>query len=453
MAVIFALIFTIVVGMVLAGLVIGRTSIVRRELQSAADAAALAGAYSIEQNGKPMNAPIWGPAQPIISKNTNLTMAAPAFRHQHRSNPPLSPIYENRVVVTVDLTGSFDTAQTWFQRMFTIRARAHAQVNEQVFSQDWPALTIILDASQSMSYPILAGTGRPAFDVMSDVLTSYAANTLPVRNGLVIFSTTVMRTVAPPTSNANNLTAISNAFLGIGPNGQTNTEGALRAARDQQEVVNTGRNVLLITDGEPTRSIPPECGPANDPCHFQAAEDESVILRNDADSALFTTEIRRTNYTTQTTTFLQNISGPKDSPGGDTAYVVPSVAGPLGIRNFLLTLTASVCAFGPLDPDAGAPPDGFRPRATTPDLLVWTPSGDLARQRVFAYIREGGGHEQAIQPVPDRDAATGEGFQLVVVPGRGHFIVLTLASCNVLGGHWARTLVVRWDDPQLVPAP
>ncbi len=424
-----ALTTTITLGIVIAGLVIGRLSFNRRELQNAADALALAGAFNLQQNGLPFQA---STPLPYLPDNTRLP-GAPFFTVIHRPT-------ENRAIVQVDINGIFDSEQTWFQRTFNVQVRSFAQVNEMVFGESWPALTIVIDASESMQLPILASNGQSAFQVLRNVVLAYASNTLPVRNGVVVFNNNVVSQAPPPVGKNNNLSAISTALNSASPQGRTNAFAALQRGRQQLQNLPGGRNMIFISDGEPTVGGP--CA-VNEPCHFTVANQEASRVRNDAQAAIFSVEIRRTNFTTQAEQLLTGIAGLPNTAGGDSSMSY-LVQGALGIVQFITGLTRSICAFGPLSPGPGAPPDTLRPRSTNGNL-----SGPP--RRVFAFIREPTGTEWSIPIVTNRDTipSTQQGFEYFT-DASGAYVILSLGTCNHLGENPDRRLVVRWDDAQLV---
>ncbi len=202
--------------------------------------------------------------------------------------------------------------------------------------------------------------------------------------------------------------------------------------------------MVFISDGEPT--LGGAC-PAQGTCHFEAGVQAASQLRNLAADgvALFTVEIRRSNYWSAATDFLQRIAGEPLSEGNNPAMAFQAQS-QLGIAQFITGLTRSICAFGPLTPRPGSGPDALRPRASNPD-----PMGNP--RRIFAFLREANGVETAIPAVQNRDLVPAQqGFEYMS-DASGAFVILTLASCNALGADATRRLVVRWDDAQLVPAP
>jgi Flp pilus assembly protein TadG len=448
----FAFMLPVLCCFVVAALVLSREALERRELQSAADALALAGTHSLEQNGTPFHR---APADPLPPKNARLKVTS-VFTVERR---PL----EHRALVRVDADTVFDSQQGWFpKRILPLKVTAWAQVNENVFGDKWPALLFAVDSSQSMNQPILGSSGTSAYTVITQLVQSYASNTLPVRNGVILFNRTVVAQSAPPPGNQNNLQGIQQAFVQAGtPRDLTDARGALDRARQHLTGMLGGRNVVFVSDGEPTAG---PCGPDQAVCHFQEAVQASNLLRNlvvEGDGihdgvALFTVEIRRSNYWSQVTDFLRAISGKPMSAGNDATMSFPAQS-MIGIQQFITGLTRSICMFGPLDPKLGDPTPAasrdpvaspLRGRPGNPDL-------NNGRRRVFAFLREPvpSEIEHPLPIVPNRDFVPNQqGFEYFVV-GQDAFVILTLASCNYLGADNGRRLIVRWDDPQLVLKP
>jgi len=424
----------IVLSMVIAAVVLGRKSVSRRELQSAADALALAAAYSVQQNGLPLRDI---PARPFGPRNSVLPQTI-AFKVLER------PEAEHRIMVRVNLVGQLDSQQAWFQRLFQIPVESHAQVNQQIFATSWPSFVVVLDASQDMGQPIVGGTAT-AYEVLKLVITQYAAYRLPVRNGLVIFNNTVVQAVPPPLQKENKaqLDLIKAALAKVTPNGQSNIRLALQRAGQLLQPMPPDRNVMLFSDGIPTLGGP--CAPRED-CHFHAAQTEGDSLRNTTQAALFSAEFRRSNFGTRGSDLMQAIAGMPGSAGNDPEmYFV--VQTPDSIMRLLIGVASGVCAFGPLDPGLGSGPDQFRLRGIPSDRDLTSP------QRVYVYIREGNGSETPVRMVPDRVTAFNQlGFEYVVDNGEA-FVVLTLEGCRYLGLDANREVIVRWDDAQLAPRP
>jgi len=434
-----AFLLPLLVGLALAVVVIGQHAYHARKLQNAADALALAAAYSLEERGLPYRAA--QDAVPLATANSELAV-------QSTFPAPVVQAARSLVEVPVELRASFDfgVATPLMNRVFPLRARARAQISTAVFGEIWPVVVAVLDASESMRYPILAANGHSAFQVMQAVLTTYAALTLPVRNGLVVFSDGVTHQAAPPASNTSNAAAVAAALSGAGPTGRTNAAAGLDAARAQVTGLRGGHNVILISDGEPT--LGESCVPDTE-CCFQAGYDASDRLRarNQGAAALFTVEIRRTNYAPQASGFLIRVSGQPGTAGGDSTmrYLAQSAA---GIDMFITGLTRAICAFGPIRPGAGAAADAWRPRPVAPDLMN-------PRQRIYTFIRETNGDDTAVPLLPDNDRdrhPTDPGFEYWHDAARGEdWIILTLATCQYLGLDGRRRVVVRWDDAQLIP--
>ena len=444
--------FPVLCGFSIASLVLSRQVLERREVQSAADAMALAAAHSLEQLGLDGNSQLYNEqvSRILAPRNARLAVDATFNVKLTAERRPQEP--EHRAFVRVDVAVTFDSRQSWpgYWRMLPIHATAYAQVNENVFGDKWPAMVMAIDASKSMSFPILGSATTPAFTIVQQAVIAYVSNTLPVRNGVVIFNDAVVRHEPPPAGNVNNLAAIQSAFTQAGaPTGLTNA----RAALDQVRVdltantqLDDGRNVVFISDGEPT--LGGAC-PAQAACHFTAGVQAATQLRDLADSgaALFTLEIRRSNYWTAVTDFMHQISGGPHTAGNDPTMSF-SAQNQIGITSFITGLTRSICAFGPLTPrPLTAGTDAFRLRPP-----VRNPGQDP--RRVFAFLREQNGQETPIPFVPNRDLVpTAPGFEYATNVDNESFVILTLASCNQLGADATRRLVVRWDEPQLIPPP
>lgn len=439
-ALVTALLLTVLVGVAVAIVIFGQLAFHRRKLQSAADALALASAYSLEERGEPLRAA--RDAVGFADRNSQLAVRTEFLAPRERRAQRLAD-----VGVRVNATFDFGVGTALLGRLFPLVATARAQISTAEFGAVWPMVVVVLDASQSMSYPILASNGRSAFQVMQDVLTAYAALTLPVRNGLVIFNDIVIPgDTAPPATNVSNAAAIGTALGASVPNGRTNASAALNRARALFAGLGGGRNVILISDGEPTMG---GVCPPNGACHFDAGIAAAAALRarNQGSAAIFSVEIRRTNYATQASDFMIGVSGQPGTAGNDQTmrFLAQDT---VGISMFIAGLTRAICAFGPLEPGAGTAADAWRPRPVTPDLL-------RPRQRIFTFVREPDGSDTAVPLLADNDRdrhPTDPGFEYWRDAARGEdWVILTQASCQYLGLDGRRRVVVRWDDAHLIP--
>ncbi len=495
---IFALSVTVVAGMVVAGIVLGQSSIHKREMQNATDAAALVAAYHMQQRGRPASAGQFSTTTlpSAITRNTSLG-PTPIFNiidrwedtsHKIGVYPSGEDRFENRVVIQVDLTGTWNSQQTWFNQLFAIHVTSYAQVNQQEFGIDWPALVVVLDASKSMGEDILGVMGQSAYGILRRAFRRYVGleagiplgggpptvNTLPIRNGIVVYRNVQPANWvdAPPPVDQRNAAGVGSVFAAVlepcvdhkpcplKTDPGTNTSRALNTAADLLVGQNTGRNVLFITDGEPTLSGA-GCNSVSDPCaatdHFAAARTAATGVRNTARAALFVVEIRRKAYSPANTALLRQMAG-QPGTGGNDPEMLFQVQSELGIQTFMLGLSRSICSFGPLDPGPGAPADALRLRAGSPVLN--NPAiqvADPRQQRVFAYILEPNGvTERRLRMVPNRDTVNDPSvfaFQYLLDPSGDAWVVLNLPACNYLGMDPERTVVVRWDDAQLTGRP
>ncbi len=428
----------LILGLVISGLVIGRQSVSRRELQTAADAMALAGAFSLEQHGLlPSGSIQSGPAMPFFARNTRLAIKGAVF------NAPPQQEDEHRAIVSLNLSATFDTAQTWIDPRFrTISVSSTAQINEMIFGEVWPTVIFLLDASLTMQYSLLGDVGHNAFEALTEIVLAYARNTLPVRNGAVVFNSVVLpfALAPPPSTNTNNLAAITTALRSVALADGTNTRAALATAQQLLESQPEGvrRYVILLSDGQPTRGDP-SC-PPDDPCHILAAEQAATGLRQTGLANLVGAEIRHMGSSSSTEAFLRRISGKLGSAGNDPSMYEMFLTR-VSIGSYINKLTRIICTFGPLEPHPGSPADDFRLRPSNPH-----PPGPP--QRIFAFLRTPDGAEELIPKVEDRDIK-GPGFEYAE-DDKGAFVILTLDSCNDLGADAEQRLVVRWDDPQLI---
>lgn len=434
----------LIMGMTLMAMIIGRQSYTRREMQTAVDGLALMGAHNLQQNGLPYN-PAWATyfvnkAYKGGGKNAQILSAMVKEQDFIEKGTP-----RNYRTVYATLKGRMGTWQKWLPTKYLdMTVTSYAQVNEQWFGEKWPVIIFALDASSSMKWPIL-GSSKPAWDVLKSLIIAYAKNTFPARNGLVTFNSVWRNKVTPTKSSSNNLSSISTALKATSLDTGTNIYDAFLRSRQIVTPFGSkdGKNVILITDGEPTHAA----GCAKQSlCCWTKARSQASVVRNSARAAIFTVEIRRTNYTQQSTTFLKRVSGQPGTAGnnGGMHYIVQSA---LGVQAFLNALTRSICAWGPLHPRPGT---GYhnvrRPRPNGSRLNLIKP-----KQRIFAFIRYPGGKEIRIPMVSDRNSKPLKpGWEYHIDSKGDAHVILSIKSCNDLGGSAARRLVVRWDDPVLV---
>ncbi len=444
-----ALCMFLVLGMTLMAMIIGRQSYTRRELQTAVDGLALMGAHNLEQKGFPYDQKksiyYLKKAYKSGSKYNATLQSAMVWPNAPVPNPPklITGKNVNYRTVKATLNGRMSTWQTWLPTKYLdMTVTSTAQVNEQWFGHRWPVIIFALDASDSMKWPIL-GSSEQAWAVLKKLVTAYASNTFPARNGLVTFNDKWVKSVFPSKTSANNLNAIKFALNATGLKAGTNTAGALKRSRTLLNAFSTndGKNVIMISDGEPSRG--PGCANQS-ACCFNVARSQASAVRNSTKAAVFTVEIRRTNYTAQATTLMRRMAGQPGTAGNNSAmhFHVQSV---LGVQAFLNELTRSICSWGPLHPPPGYGYDAVRrPRGSRPDP-------QKKPQRIFAFIRHAGGKEVPIRKVDNRDAAPLKpGFEYYRASSTKAYIILSIKSCNDMGYSASRRLVVRWDDPVLV---
>ena len=446
----------LIMGMTLMAMVIGRQSYTRREMQTAVDGMALMGAHTLQQQGKAnvSKAALYvNRAYKSGGKNaTVLTYGVKPEGEVCSSTKCLTYRFTNPTnyhVVTATLKARMGTWQTWLPTKYLdMTVTSSAQVNEQWFGDKWPVIIFALDASQSMKWPILGST-QPAWDVLKSLLIAYAKNTFPARNGLVTFNKSWVKYVYPSKTSANNLSSITFALKATGLDDGTNIYDAFKQSRKLLTGFGgkDGKNVILISDGEPSRA--PGCANGS-ACCITKARNESAVLRKTGGAAIFAVEIRRTNYTKLSSTFLKAVAGQPGTNGnnGSMHYHVQSV---LGVQAFLNSLTRSICAFGPLYPRPGTGHHAVR-RPRLDNSVVGNRSNPLKPTlRAYAFIRHATGKEVRIPLVKNRDTAPLKAGWEYYKDAKGDVrVILSIKSCNDLGVDLNRRLVVRWDDPVLV---
>ena len=456
-----ALCMFLIMGMTLAGMILGRQAYTRREMQTAVDGLALMSAHRLQQHGIP-----YTDASSVYAKTFYTSGGTNAVIQSAKADlikPTNLDMTFSRHLIHATLKGRMSTWQKgWFPtKHLDMTVQSYAQTNEQYFGDRWPIIIFALDASESMNWPTLGSSTKSAWEVLSQLFLAYASNTLPVRNGVVIFANSWLHAVGPSFNSANKLTALKQAVKKTNPKTGcpmaghvcpkctpykgTNTYEAMRQTRILLNPWSNihGKNVILITDGEPTRAA--GC-PNASLCCFTKGRQWANLVRTNNYAHLFTVEIRRTNYTAQATTFLRQISGAAGSSGSDKnfQYQVQSV---LAIQAFLNSLTRSICAFGPLKPRPGTGLHAqMRPRGSRI-------RPDLNPRRIFAFLKWGT-KEVKIPKVKNRDTnPLQRGWEYYTDPKGDVYVILSLQSCNDLGANAVNRLVVRWGEPALVAGP
>lgn len=283
--------------------------------------------------------------------------------------------------------------------------------HELVHGDQWPVHITILDASDSMNWPVLGSGQISAFTVVKQALATFYGRTLPVRHGLVVFHTTIAASVPPPATNSANTLAISNVLSTAKAEQATNTAAGLEQARKMMASSTCAfKTVTLITDGEPTRAA--GC-PKQSICAFTKAQQEAALVRVRAGAALIPLEIRRTNYILLTSKLLLQMAGQAGTGGGDGTLYFSAKDRP-GVDRFLKKMTRRICSVGPLVP---------------------APS---SAQKVSVFLQSPLSRVSNVDLVP-----TSPGYE-VRTTKTGTFVLLTLHSCEALGSDPKKRVVVRW---------
>ena len=383
----------------LGAITIGRTAVARSDAQRAADAAALAALAAVRERGLPFDAGARAAAEAIARASSPL---------------PIAVTWQvDETATAVDITAlvslQLDTPAMVFGTSSTeVRARAVARLSQERFDtaeRRLPKLVLALDYSGSMALPFSGGGGR-AIDVLESSVAGLLGAGLEIDYGAVFYSTDVFRTIAIGPGAPNQIVTTMNTY---DAGGNTNTAAALSSARAVALAApDTGRYVLLVSDGEP-------CCASN---AFAAARSAATALWN-AGVTIFTLEIRRSGSSAALDQFMTDVAGSPTSRGDRDYHYVATSAADL-VDEFRRIVSTIVCKVGPLAP---APTD--------PDQL-----------RV--YLRAGG-VERAVQPTNDLGADRDlERYRYEL---GDQSVRLTAAACDaVLAG---ANLVVRHSRPDL----
>ncbi len=387
----------LLVAMVAQGsITIGRMSVIRADAQRAADAGALAALQVIGERGLPFDAPAQAAAEAIAARNSpngvRLTWRV--------TETPTSIDITTSAAIDVDTpllvfaTGSSE-----------VRARGVARLPQTRFDEAerrLPKLTLVLDYSGSMTLPFTGGNQR-AIDVLEDSVEGLLAAGLDVDYGGVFYSNNVFRTVGIGAGAPNQIVTAMNTY---DAGGGTNTAAGLNAARNLLSAApDTGRYVLLVSDGEP-----------ND---FAAARSAASQVW-DAGMTIFTLEVRRSGSGNALAQFMTDVAGTPSSRRDPGFHYVATSASDL-VNEFKRIVASIVCKVGPLTP---APADAA-------DLRV--------------YLREGG-VERALASSTDL-AADRDLERFRYEPGDAS-VRLTATACEPVTAGVA-SIVVRHERPGL----
>ena len=394
----------VLAALALGSITVGRLSIVKADSQRAADAAALAATQLIRDRGLPYDA--------------SARLAAEATG---RGNSPLPIVFTWTVTEdgdSVDIQVQAQIAVTGPTLIMNggsriVTSSAVAQVAQSRFDEAerrLPKLVLALDYSGSMTLPFSGGSGM-AIDVLETSVSTLLAANLDIDYGAVFFSSNVFRThaISPAAPGQ-----ILNTMAAFGAGGSTNTAAALNRARDVLAAApDTGRYVLLVSDGEP-------CCASNSFSAARAAADNVWNLG----ATIFTLEIRRSGSGAALAQFMTDVAGTPGSRHNPSYHFVATSAADL-LDEFENIVANIVCSVGPLAP---AP-------------------ADLATLHVFLAS---GTDERVVPAIP-------AGAELADFPGEERYrydagsqtVRLTERACDAVIES-GDDIVVRFDQPTLI---
>jgi hypothetical protein len=379
---------------------IGRMAVMRSDTQRAADAASLAALQVVRERGMPFDGPARAAAEAIARGNSSSPIRI-AWQ-----------VSESATAVDITAVASLDleTPSLVFGQSTTeLRARASARLPQTKFDtaeRRLPKLTLVLDYSGSMDLPFSGGGGR-AIDVLESSVAGLLGAGLEIDYGAVFYSTNVFRTVPIGAGAPNGIISIMNSY---DAGGNTNTAAGLASARNVALAApDTGRYVLLVSDGEP-------CCASN---AFSAARAAANDLWN-AGITIFTLEIRRSGSSAALDQFMTDVAGTPASRRDRNYHYVATSAGDL-VQEFRRIVSTIVCKVGPLAP---------------------APS-DPAQLRV--YLRQGG--NERLVPATN-DLAGDSSLERYRYEVADQSVRLTSTACDsVLTG--GASIVVRHQAPGL----
>jgi hypothetical protein len=342
------------------GITLGTIAVNRADAQRAADAATLAALGVIRERGLPFDTSARAAAESIANGN---------------SRKPIRYTWSVAETTTgVDITAvtslDVDTPLlVWSTSSTEVRARAVAHLPQTRFDsaeRRLPKLALVLDYSGSMDLPFSGGSRR-AIEVLEDSVAALLNANLEIDYAGVLYSTNVFRTIPVGAGAPNALITAMNTY---DAGGSTNTAAGLGAARNLLlAAADTGRYVLLVSDGEP-------CCESN---AFAQARAAAQQIWN-AGMTIFTLEIRRSGSSSALDRFMTDVAGTPTSRGDRNYHYVATSAADL-VDEFRRIVSTIVCKVGPLSP-APSDPGSLRVFLRQGGVeRVLPPSADLAADR------------------------------------------------------------------------
>jgi hypothetical protein len=379
---------------------IGRLAAVRADAQRAADAGALAALQIVRDRGMPFDASARAAAEALARRNA----ALPA-RFQWR-------VTESADTVEIEVTAAIDVDQptlVFAAGAAEVRGRSVARLPQRRFDdaeRRLPKLVMALDYSGSMALPF-SGGGARAIDVLEDSVEGLLGAALDIDYGAAFYSSGVFRTVGIGASAPNQIVSTMNAY---DAGGSTNTGAALTSARNLLLAApDTGRYVLLVSDGEP-------CCESDAFARGRAA---ATALWN-AGVTIYTLEIRRSGSSAALDQFMTDVAGSPSSRRDPNYHFVATSAAAL-VDQFRNIVASIVCKVGPVSP-APSDPTSLR-----------------------VYLEQGGA-ERAL-PATD-DLARDRALERYRWERADATVRLTAAACDSVLDAGAE-VVVRFDRPAL----
>jgi hypothetical protein len=395
-------------ALAIGGAMLGHIVATNKEAQRAADAACLAAAIIVREEGLPLDSARQLKAEEIARRNSSLPMH---FTWE---------VGETATAATFECKVAIDAAMSTLiypSGRTTVHASAKAQVPQNNFDSAtrWiPKLVLVLDTTGSMNCPFndpSCGDGHPTkFEVLRDSVNELFAKDLDIEYGAVFFNTSSHHVVAiGPSAPA----AISANMAAITPSGMTSIHKGLNRAAEVLAASGEdhGRYVILLSDGEPTE---PE---GTEGANLAKAAAAAVWAQN---ASIFTLAIPYADYD-----LMAQMSGSPDSHP-DSHYAYKALSATTLADEFGSIIAAIVCGIGPIDP----------------------PPADI--DSIRAYLRTGSGDERVIEKVPlaDLGDAVYDDTEVWAYDSGDQKIHVNAKACDAVmddGDH----LVVRYDSPSL----
>ncbi len=348
------------------GITIGQLAVKRGEAQRAADAGTLAALQVIKERGLPFNANKRAAAEAIARGNSGRDIRFAWSVTETADSIDIT------AVTAIDV----DTPLLVFSDSSTeVRARSVAHLSQTRFDsaeRRLPKLALVLDYSGSMDLPFSGGSAR-AIDVLESSVTGLLNAGLEIDYGGVFYSDNVFRSIPIGASAPNQIITTMNGF---DAGGATNTAAGLSVARNLLLAApDTGRYVLLVSDGEPTVGSSP----------FGQARSAANDIWN-AGMTIFTLEIRRSGSSPALDQFMTDVAGTPSSRRDRNYHYVATTAADL-VNEFRRIVSTIVCKVGPLSP---APADASELRVFLREAgaeRLIDPSADLAADRDLERFR------------------------------------------------------------------